>query len=328
MSESGESRSFLFGLRIASVLLRTTLILFFGFVSSIQLMGATATVTNVSSTAADGTYGIGASIPVTVTFSTSVVVTGTPLLALNSGGTASFSSGSGTSTLTFTYTVGAGQNSAHLDYTSTVALSLNGGTINDSTDTPANLTLPAPGAAGSLGANKNIVIDSTSPTVVSYSVLFGSANLGFNLVGSTRTRLPWQITGIRVVFSKTIASGDLNSLSGVATTAISGLGTNTLTWAISPIAVGSFTTTLAGTGPDAIRDAAGNGLNGGTGFTQNFKVLEGDFNDDGFVSSADMVAVNNATVAPYNVFADVNGDGVVNITDVSIVRSRIGTSQP
>ena len=34
-----------------------------------------------------------------------MVVTGTPLLALNSGGTASYSPGSGTSILTFTYTV-------------------------------------------------------------------------------------------------------------------------------------------------------------------------------------------------------------------------------
>ena len=51
-----------------------------------------------------------------------VTVTGTPQLALNSGGTASYSSGSGTGALTFTYTVAAGQNSAHLDYTSSSAL--------------------------------------------------------------------------------------------------------------------------------------------------------------------------------------------------------------
>ena len=60
-------------------------------------------------------------------FSEAVTVTGTPQLALNSGGTASYSSGSGTSTLTFTYTVAAGQNSPTLDYTSTTALTLNGG---------------------------------------------------------------------------------------------------------------------------------------------------------------------------------------------------------
>ena len=69
------------------------------------------TVTNVTSTKADGAYPAGTLIPVTVTFSENVTVTGTPTLALNSGGTASYSSGSGGSTLTFNYTVGAGDNS-------------------------------------------------------------------------------------------------------------------------------------------------------------------------------------------------------------------------
>ena len=96
-------------------------------------------------------------------------VTGTPQLALSSGGTADYASGSGTSTLTFTYTVGAGENSADLDYTATNALTLNGGTIEDAATNGADLTLAAPGAAGSLGNAKDIVIDTTAPTVSSVS---------------------------------------------------------------------------------------------------------------------------------------------------------------
>ena len=61
-----------------------------------------------------------------------------------------YSSGSGTSTLTFTYTVAAGQSSADLDYVSTTALALNGGAIRDVATNVAVLTLPTPGAAGSL----------------------------------------------------------------------------------------------------------------------------------------------------------------------------------
>ena len=42
---------------------------------------------------------------------------------------------------------------------------LNGGTIKDAATNNATLTLAAPGAAGSLGNAKNIVIDTTAPTV-------------------------------------------------------------------------------------------------------------------------------------------------------------------
>jgi hypothetical protein len=297
---------------------------------SIVINTAAPTVTSVSSTTANGTYGVASVISITVTFSTIVNVTGTPLLALNSGGTASYSSGTGTSTLTFTYTVASGQNSAHLDYTSTTALTLNGGTIKDAGNTAAVLTLPAPGAAGSLSANKNIVINTASLTVVSYSVIFGSSNLAYNVTANTpaRIRLPWMITGIRVVFSAPIASGDVNSLTGVTTTGLSGLGTSTLTWTISPISLANVSTVLAGSGGDAIKDIGGNDLNGGSGFTQNFKVLLGDYNDDGVVNSADTVGVYSQTARPYNLLADLNGDGVVDMNDVRVARSMLGASLP
>jgi hypothetical protein len=120
------------------------------------------TVTNVTSLTPDGTYGAGATISIQVTFSGTVNVTGTPQLTLNSGGTANYASGSVGSTLTFIYTVAAGERSSHLDYNSTTALSLNSGTINDTAGNAANLTLPASGAPGSLGANSNIVIGLSS----------------------------------------------------------------------------------------------------------------------------------------------------------------------
>jgi hypothetical protein len=283
-------------------------------------------VTNVTSPAANGTYGVGATITITTTFSGSVTVTGTPLLALNSGGSASYTSGSGTGALTFNYVVGMGQNTLHLDEASTSALSLNGGSILASSGSAANLTLPTPGGAGSLGANSSIVIDTVAPAVTAYEVLWGSRS--YNVTGTSRNRLPWEITGIRVVFSKPIANGNANSLSGVTTTGFSGLGTNTLTWTISPIAIGDFATALAGSGSNVLTDGGGNPLSGGAGFAQTLKMLWGDFNDDGVVNSLDEVGVNNATVQPYNVFGDMNGDGVVNSADVLIVRSRVGTSLP
>ena len=129
------------------------------------------TVTNVTSTSADGSYTTGAVIPITVTFSEAVTVTGTPQLTLETGATdrvVNYISGSGTNTLTFNYTVQAGDSSADLDYVSTTALALNGGTITDAALNAATLTLAAPGAAGSLGANKALVIGTTVPSLWKY----------------------------------------------------------------------------------------------------------------------------------------------------------------
>jgi uncharacterized repeat protein (TIGR01451 family) len=284
-----------------------------------------AVVTGVSSTNANGTYGVGATLSITVTFNMPVTVTGTPTLALNSGGTASYSVGSGTSTLTFSYTVASGQNANPLDENSTTALALSGGTIIGNNSVAANLTLPAPAATGSLGKNKTIVIDTVAPTVVSYSVLFGTQS--YNLVGSARVRLPWQISGIQVVFSKPIGTADMSSLTGITDTGLTGLGTTTLTWSLTPVGIGAFTTALAGTGTHAIKDAVGNPLTGGTGYSQNFKLLWGDANDDGVVTAVDLAMVNAARSQPYNVFCDANGDGVVDATDVNTVRAHLGTSQ-
>ena len=122
-----------------------------------------AGVSGITASNANGTYKIGDVINVQVNFHMPVTVTGTPQLALNSGGNALYNSGSGTSTLAFQYTVASGNQTADLDYTSTTALTLAGGTIKDPLNNNATLTLPAPGAAGSLGANKNIVIDGIAP---------------------------------------------------------------------------------------------------------------------------------------------------------------------
>ncbi len=116
--------------------------------TTIQPQGVTATtVSSVKSSTANGTYGVGTNIFIDVTFSGAVTVTGTPQLALTSGGTASYTGGNGTDTLTFLYVVAAGQDSSHLDYMSTRALTAIGGTILDSSNNAVDLTLPPPGAA-------------------------------------------------------------------------------------------------------------------------------------------------------------------------------------
>jgi len=131
------------------------------------------TVTKVWSTLddADKWYWWEEEIPITVTFSEVVLVTGAPLLTLETGSNdrqAYYSSGSGTTELTFIYTVHAEDYSPDLDYLDEAALTLNGATIRDrapdgSQRNHAMLTLPSPGAAGSLRANENLKVDAARP---------------------------------------------------------------------------------------------------------------------------------------------------------------------
>lgn len=132
--------------------------------------GVVPTVTSVNSSEANGTYKINDAISVQVNFSEAVTVTGTPQLTLETGATdrtINYASGSGTSSLTFNYTVQSGDISTDLDYASTGALALNGGTLRDAAGNNATLTLASPGAANSLGNNKALVIDGVAPTVSS-----------------------------------------------------------------------------------------------------------------------------------------------------------------
>jgi hypothetical protein len=172
----------------------------------------------------------------------------------------------------------------------------------------------------------SVTTGATGPTVVSFRVLFGTQS--YSVTGSLRNRLPWQITGVQVVFSGPITTANINSLTGLTTTGFSGLGTNTLTWMIVPVAQGALTASLLGSGPDAIKDAGGASLGSGAGFNQNLKILWADFNDDGIVNASDLVLINNARSAPYTIFADLNGDGIVDINDVQIARTRNGTTLP
>lgn len=123
-------------------------------------------VLSVNASTADGLYGPGAVIDIQVSFSHIVTVIGTPQLTLETGAIDSvvdYSGGSGTATLTFSYTVQPGDLAGDLDYASTSALSRNGGIIQDLGLVNAVLTLPTPGANGSLGAARAIVIDGVAP---------------------------------------------------------------------------------------------------------------------------------------------------------------------
>ena len=123
-------------------------------------------VLSVTSSSNNATYKIGDVIPINITFGAAVTVSGSPQLTLETGSSdavVNYASGSGGTTLTFNYTVASGHASTDLDYVGTSSLALNSGTINDANGNAATLTLASPGASGSLGANKALVIDGVLP---------------------------------------------------------------------------------------------------------------------------------------------------------------------
>ena len=214
---------------------------------------AAPSVSSVTSSAASGTYGFGTVFSITVNFSTVVAVTGTPELALNSGGSASYSSGSGSKGLVFSYTVSTGNAATALDYSSTSALSLNGGTIVQAGlmggTNNASLTLPTLGAGSSLSPGKTIVIDTTAPSVSSVSTSAANGTYGIGAVFS-----------ITVSFSKAVAvtgKPTLSLNSGGTASYSSGSGSAALVFSYT-VSAGECSSALDYTGISALT------LNSGT----------------------------------------------------------------
>jgi hypothetical protein len=298
-----------------------------GAAADIVVDTSTPVVTGVASATPDGTYGTAAVINLTVTFSAPVAVTGTPQLALNTGGTADYLSGTGTAVLTFRYTVAANEQAADLDYAATTALSLNGGSIVAVANGQAvDRTLPAPGAANSLGANANLVIDAKAPAVVDFRVLYGTR--WYSVTNNPPRVLPWAITGVRVVFDEPVTTGRAASLTGLTPMRVTGVRTNTLTWRFRAVGRGSFNFGFSSVAANMLKDRSGNPV---AGFNQFVEVLWGDFNGDREVNILDTNELRAALPGPYqgavgsSPYADLSGDGLVNLVDVGITRSRRGT---
>ncbi len=166
-----------------------------------------------SFSASSGNYKAGDTISFMVYFSDMVDVVGTPTLSLNTGGVATYTEGSGSMYLYFDYIVSAGESASVLDYTSTTALNLNGGSIKSSTSgMDAGITLPTPGTTGSL-SDFSIVVDTYislefSSPAVDGDIYDGSVD---NIVGLCSDE------GQTVTFSVTSGDGVLSSTSSTCT---------------------------------------------------------------------------------------------------------------
>lgn len=263
-----------------------------GSTGGVLVDGSQPSVINVSSATPNGAYRQGQTITITVAFSAPVEVNtvgGSPTLSLSTGATATYLSGGGSSTLVFQYTVGAGENSADLDYASSAALAANGALIYESGGggRNASLVLLAPGSAGSLGANRAIVIDTLAPSATG-STLVLSEDTGSSL--SDRITSEAQQTDIHGTLSAPLNSGEFvqvsldNGASWLTAT------TNGSNWSIGARTLSGSNTALV-----RVQDAAGN-LGNSTQFTY---VLDQagpttsfgsiGFSDDSGVSDSDLI---------------------------------------
>jgi hypothetical protein len=204
----------------------------------------------VSSTKASGPYGVGSTIPITVTFTENVVVTGTPTLALDTASptSATYTAGSGTPVLTFTYTVAPNDttNGASLNYTATSALALpSGATIKDQSGNTATLQLPDLTSDQALRF-KGIVIDTVAPT---FAVTYTASTFTGSITG-TVLGLPSAPSSGALAVGQVIACASTNPQCGIApgTTIVSG---NALLWQVN-ISQTVASTAMTGTTPASV----------------------------------------------------------------------------
>jgi hypothetical protein len=121
---------------------------------------APSAVKKIYSPILKGTFHSGI-IPIVVVFDRPVIVTGTPKLILRTGGgkttAVSLKSSSG-DRLYFAYHIAQGDSANPLDYSSSGAIDLNGGSIKDASGNDVGTTLPEPGSSTSLSHTSKIII--------------------------------------------------------------------------------------------------------------------------------------------------------------------------
>ncbi len=202
----------------------------------------------------------------------------------------------------------------------TVTVKNSGGTANGGVDTTQ--------------VQFTVTVNQVAATVSAVSADWGTKGTialqtaadGLRLLPAGRnTDLPWYgINKLQITLSQaeSLSPSDV-SVTGIAVAnygpvTISGSGTN-------------YTITFAQAIDTADRVTVTIGNAGITTFTRRLDVLPGDANDDGVVNGGDLVVVRNDFAAfgsTYNIFDDINGDGVVDVNDTNVVARFIGKKLP
>jgi hypothetical protein len=226
-----------------------------GVATGIAVDTAGPTIVGVAANPVRGSYDVGQTIFFTVTGNENLVVSGTPVLTLNDGGTANYVLGSGTKTLLFASTIAAGQNAATLAVTgATLPL---GASIRDAVGNDANL-------AGAAASFSGLSVVTTAPAVRSVTTDPTDATLGAGAIVTLRVTMNKPVFVSSGVPTLTLNDG------GIARY-VSGSGTDTLLFshAIAPgnaspdlaVTAVSLNGALVADGRGAVADLTGAAVN-------------------------------------------------------------------
>lgn len=127
-------------------------------------------IVTVSSSLENGVYGLGQVIPIEISFSHDVVVSGVPTCVVETGafdGIGSYVETVGARTLVFHYTVSAGHSSSDLDVSHVLVVE-GQSSVRRASSSPTmdvSLNVPEPAQVGSLSYHKDLVIDVQAPVI-------------------------------------------------------------------------------------------------------------------------------------------------------------------
>jgi Dockerin type I domain/Bacterial Ig domain len=196
------------------------------------------------------------------------------------------------------------------------------------------VTVSDDGGANTTSVHFTVTVDQVAATVTAVSADWGTSGTialqtaadGLRLLPAGRnTDLPWYgINKLQITLSQaeSLSPSDV-SVTGITVAnygpvTISGSGTNyTITFAQAITTADRVTVTIGNAGIAT--------------YTRRLDVLPGDVNDDGVVNAQDLALVHNdfnSIGAVYNIFDDIDGSGVVDITDYSLVGRFVGKKLP
>ncbi|HVK07445.1 MAG TPA: Ig-like domain-containing protein, partial [Gemmataceae bacterium] len=174
------------------------------------------------------------------------------------------------------------------------------------------------------------ITDPVAPTLTAVRARYGTAGMA-DLKSLGRTVLPWVgLTRFELGFSEdAIPTGGALTLTGPAGavpltfTPVPAGGSKTAVWSFPALTPGMYTLRVIAA---EVRDVNGNPLP--ANYTRAFGILPGDFDGNGLVDNRDLTGIKRkyqSNPALADRFADINGDGIVNVLDYNIAKAALGT---